>query len=555
VMEARAIPALMLLLLSSGAAWLGELQEGPSDSGAAPAIRAELEQPGVAPGESGPARFAGRLYDAFDVESAMKTVRFTDGFYRAPGNEGYNATLEHVEARLRAAGFGEHPGLELEVLETELRGRAWTPRSASLELLSGDEEPRLLHGFSTPDGADRVMLPINAPSAEVEGGVGFDLETLEAGQLLLTRGGLDGRTLRAARKRGAVAVLSSSVNDFTVDPRGGEEHLDAILFSSVSASNSLPVAKISARTAQQISELAESGVDVRLRLKAEVSWSEGPLRTLVATVVGRELPSEAVAIAAHVQEPGAGDNASGVGGVTEGACEVARLLRAGELEAPARSVVFLFGDEMRQSAIWLEATELRPVAGISADMLGQSYAETGAICLLERSPDPGALDTLAPDQHTPWGAGRTSEERLIPNGLALIARTAQHDIARHVGGWRFSENPWEGGSDHDIFLGKGVPGVLLWHFTDFTYHTGLDRLSRLDPEELRRTACTVLASAMAIADLRRGDLARYLASDELELVVRTRAAEAAARPDVARRWRDWSTGVRAWFEASCVERD
>ena len=485
----------------------------------------------------------------------METVRFTDGFYRAPANEGYNATLDHVEERLREAGFGSVEGLELEEIETELTGRAWTPRSASLELISGDGEPERLHGFSTPSGADRVMLPINAPSADVMGTVCLDPDALVQGQILLTSGGLGGRTLRAAKQRGAVAVLSSSVNDFTVDPRGSEEHLDAILFSSVSASNTLPVGKVSTRTYLRLAELSESGEDVRLRFRAEVAWSEGPLRTLVARVVGRGLAEEAVAIASHVQEPGAGDNASGVGGLTEGACELARLLRAGELEPPARSVVFLFGDEMRQSAIWLERTALRPIAGISADMLGQSFEQTGAICLLERSPDPGALDTLAPDVHTPWGAGRTREELLVPSGLALIARSAQHDVARHVGGWRFSENPWEGGSDHDVFLRKKVPGILLWHFTDFTYHTGLDRLSRLDPEELRRTATTVLATALAVADLRRSDLERYFASDELELEVRTRSAELAERPDVAQRWRDWSAGVRAWLETTCVERD
>ena len=164
-MGTRSISLLMFGLLALSGASVAGLQATSSDGGAAPVATVKLEQPGVAPGESGPARFAGLLYDAYDVESAMQTVRFTDGFYRAPGNEGYNATLAHVEARLRAAGFGEHPGLELEVLETELRGRAWTPRSASLELLASDEEPRLLHGFSTPDGADRVMLPINAPSA------------------------------------------------------------------------------------------------------------------------------------------------------------------------------------------------------------------------------------------------------------------------------------------------------------------------------------------------------------------------------------------------------
>jgi hypothetical protein len=59
--------------------------------------------------------------------------------------------------------------------------------------------------------------------------------------------------------------------------------------------------------------------------------------------------------------------------------------------------------------------------------------------LLEREPDPGALSPIAPDAHTPWGAGEVSEEDIArPSGLNLMARTALADVARHVGGWTTS---------------------------------------------------------------------------------------------------------------------
>lgn len=513
------------------------------------------DQPGprVAPGASGPTRFVGPLLAAYDDQAALATTRFVDGFYRAPANEGYERCIDHVRGRLAAEGFGERPGFELSVIETALSTPAWTPRSASLELLT-DDGPELLHGFDQPHEADRVMLPIHAPSADVSGRVVFELDELEEGDLLLTDAGLGGRLLRGAAKRGAAAVLSSSLNDFTVDPNGGDEHEDAILFSTVSASNKLPVAKVSPRTRSRLRALHEGGDEVRVRLRARVDWDERPLRTLVARVVGATLPDQAVALAAHVQEPGAGDNASGVGGLTEAACALARAITEGRLERPARSVVFLWGDEMRQSALWLEDTGLTPVAGISADMLGQSREATGAICLIERSPDPGALDTLAPDAHTPWGAGRVREEDLVPNGLALVARVALSDVASAVdGAWTFAENPWEGGSDHDVFLGRGIPGILIWHFTDFTYHTGLDRMERLDANELERTSVGVLAAGLAVADLRRADLERYIASDALERDLRVAAALEAGREDVAERWRAWSRGVVTWLHETCVD--
>lgn len=543
--------ALFGFALTCGLAFSRQAEVAAGEEPESPVLKA----PAVAAGESGPARFAGVFYRAFDAEAAMEGARFVDRYYRAPGNEGYNATLDKLRRKLGAAGFGEQEGFGLREIESDLRGKAWTPRSASLELLATDGTVEKLHGFSSPEGRDRVMLPINAPSADLEGPVAFDLDGLSAGAVLVTEGDLNGRVLRAARKRGAALVLSSSLNDFGVDPRGQDEHLDAILFCAVSAQVGIPVGKISPRTHKRIVARASAGAPPRVRFRAKVSWSEGPLRTLVATIVGASKPEEAVATAAHVQEPGAGDNASGVAGLAQGACTLAELIQAGELHRPARSIVFIWGDEMRQSAIWLEDTKLQPVAGISADMLGQSFAETGSICLLERSPDPGSLDTLAPDQHTPWGAGQVREEHIIPNGLALIARTAMADVGLVVGGWQTFENPWEGGSDHDVFLGRGVPAILIWHFTDFTYHTGLDRMARLDGEELRRTTTVVFATALAVADLRQGDLERYFASCKLEEEMRSGVALAAERPDVAERWRTWSLGAAEWLRKMCVDCD
>jgi len=59
---------------------------------------------------------------------------------------------------------------------------------------------------------------------------------------------------------------------------------------------------------------------------------------------------------------------------------------------------------------------------------------------------------------------------------------------------------FEGGSDHVVFIEKGIPAVLFWHFTDFAYHTSLDRLDHLDLEEMHRTGAAILCTALALAD-------------------------------------------------------
>ena len=454
----------------------------------------------------------------------MDSVVFIDRFYRAPANEGYEFVLEHLADRLRDAGFGLDPRLELRFLEQSMPTPAWTPRSGSLVLSVGDAH-ETLHEFSEAGDVDRVMLPVNAVEADVEGRVALALEDVQPGDILVTEAPTE-QVLRRARHYAAAAVISASLAPFNTDPTGQDRHLDAIQYivdsqnrrgEGVGATRELrgtamPTAQISLRSLHRIREAVATGAEVRLSLSARVDFEERPLRTLIAAVVGNKRPDEAVAMASHVQEPGACDNASGAAGLGESAVALAGLLLKGEVDWPSRTIVFIWGDEFRQTRAWLDFTERHPVAGFSSDMTGESREQTGAIALLERSPDPGALLPLPPDEHTPWGAGKATDEDLNPNALAVIARCAMIDVARHSGGWASADHPWEGGSDHDEFIADGIPAVLFWHFTDFAYHTSLDRLGMVDADEIRRTQVALLASAYVIADPRAEDNERYRAS-------------------------------------------
>ncbi|MCA8978687.1 MAG: M28 family peptidase [Planctomycetes bacterium] len=508
--------------------------------------------PTVAPGESGPARFAAALHRGFRTDRAMDLASYIDGYYRTPGGEGYDKVLDRVARELGTAGYGDAEGFSLRFIETPMITPAWTPRSGSFEVHLPGCPPLPLHRFRHASDTDRVMLPIHAPSADVRGPLALSLDDVVEGSILVTTDDLNRRTIDAARRKGAVAVLSSAVFDFTVDPTGGDRHLDAIQFQSVAAGTETPVGKVSRRTQQLLAGLLQIQGSLEVSFRAEVSLEVRPLRTLVAEVVGSERPDECVAVVSHVQEPGAGDNASGVAGLCESAGALARAIRTGELERPSRSLAFVFGDEMRQSAIFLKDTSRTVVAGISADMLGQSTAATGAVPLLERTPDPGALHTLPPDAHTAWGAGNVTAEDLVPNGVAVVARCALRDVAGVEGAWKTAENPWEGGSDHDVFISYDIPAVLFWHFTDFTYHTGLDRMEMLDSAELRRMSTAVMSCALALADPKPADLERYRGSLELEREMRVASARAVGSTEAETLWNTWCDGVGAWFDDFCA---
>ena len=512
--------------------------------------------PDVYIAETGTWRFAGPLHGAFDKDRAMEMVKFVDQYYRAPANEGYDAVIDRLVDDLFAAGFGgDDARLTLDVIEDET-SLAWTPVSAELTLLADGEEPRVLHGFSKPEGVDRVMLPVNAPSCSVEGNIALHLEDVKKGMILVTDVSAS-QVLRRAQSRGAAAVVSASLEDFNEDPSGQGRQLDAIQFRTLSAGNQMPVAQISRRSLEAIEEaVARAAVRKRpvlIRFNAEVVREERPLRTVVATIRGAKHPDRAVAVVSHVQEPGANDNASGVAGLLEGARALTTLLTKGDLEWPDSSLVFLWGDEFTQSETWLAKTDMTAIAGISSDMTGQKR-DTGAIALLERMPDPGALFTLPPDAHTPWGAGQVDSENLSPNGFAVIARCALIDVGMIEGGnWASADHPWEGGSDHDVFIAKGIPAVLFWHFTDFTYHTSLDRIEFVDPSEIRRTCVAILSAAMAVADPEPADLDRYVKSLELEKVVRVEAARDVEDQGLEALWKMWSDGARNWLRKLCLD--
>ncbi len=534
--------ALALLLSSSSAA---------QDTAPTPVPDNDHHGPYVAAGKSGPARFVGPLYAAFDKDRAMKDAAFVDGWYRTPGSAGYDASLDRIAQRLKAVGFGSDERLQLRILESEMKQHSWTPLSASLTLRTGGRAT-VLQAFSRPEDRDRTMLPRYAPSADITGRPVFDLDHVEKGTILVTSARASRSLVTRTMRAGASGILSSALFPFTVDPTGRERHRDAILYTKVSPGTKLPVAQISPRVHDAIDAAAKADPEAVLQLTVDVHRGSKKIRTLVAEIVGHDRGNEAVVVASHVQEPGAGDNASGVAGLAESVCTLVPLLKEETFPWPSRTIAFVWGDEKAQSRLWIERSERTAIAGISADMLGQSTAETGSIALLERSKDPGALVTLEPDSHTPWGAGEVSEEDMKPNGLALIARTAMADVATHVGTWPTSENPWEGGSDHDVFIDEGIPGVLFWHFTDFTYHTSLDRMEMLDAEELRRSCVVVLSIALAITNPIAGDIDRYLASNELERSLRLRAAAAAGEDEVAVHWRTWCDGAATWLEAICA---
>ncbi|HSP90024.1 MAG TPA: hypothetical protein VLN08_03925, partial [Vicinamibacterales bacterium] len=116
-------------------------------------------------------------------------------------------------------------------------------------------------------------------------------------------------------------------------------------------------------------------------------------------------------------------------------------------------------------------------------------------------------------------------------------------------------NPYEGGSDHSVFLAAGVPSVLAWHFPDRFYHSNLDRPQMTSPAEMEHVGVAVGATSLLLAGatprdaveiaglLERAASARFALERrqgaELVKAAPDRAAAEATEAAVMAAWRTW----------------
>jgi hypothetical protein len=352
--------------------------------------------------------------------------------------------------------------------------------------------------------------------------------------------------VEAVRKRGALGVLGYAMPAYTRP----EVNRTSIQFTSIpwdSTRKGWGVALSHAAREQLLTALARGPVRVRVELETRMYPSEE--LTLVAEVRGSARPSERFVFSAHTQEPGANDNASGVGALAEVARAAAALVRRGQQD-PGRSITFLWGDEISSTARFLREDSARAAGvrwGMSLDMVGEDTRRTGGTFLIEKMPDPSAVWTRGEDRHTEWGGQPLAAERLTPHYFNDYVLDRCLDEAEGSG-WVVKTNPYEGGSDHVPFLTAGKPGVLLWHFTDQFYHTDGDRADKVSAEELRHVATCALSAALGLVSADGATAAAVIGEVERAAVERIEREAALSMAAVTHgSSRDHELGIlRAW---------
>ncbi|MFC4211554.1 M28 family peptidase [Pedobacter lithocola] len=439
----------------------------------------------------------------FNENNAYTTTAFVEKYFRVPGNEGFNASIHHVEDILKKAGFVAQKQNEFEapltyrIEKRTMKNKTWEPVDANIDIV-GETQP--LISYKT----NRNMIPINCGSTPAEGItaevvyiekiVPAEIEKMDLKGKILFSENSPSRLLATALKAGAVGVLGYSMPKYTQP----EVHQTSIQFGSMRANSEVWTLLLSYAAKEKLKAACLKGT-TKLKVNIETKIYTAEELTLVANVKGSEKPSERFVFSAHVQEPGANDNASGVGTLAEMARLTASLYQEKKLN-PKRTLTFLWGDEIISTRRYIteDSTRAKGILwGMSLDMVGEDTKKTGGSFLIEKMPDPSAIWTRGTDKHTEWGAGDVKEKDLFPhyfNDFIFDICKAQGKFAN----WKVNYNPFEGGSDHTPFLQNKIPGLLMWHFTDVFYHTDNDRIDKVSATEMKNVGISALTAAFSL---------------------------------------------------------
>ncbi|WP_205508782.1 M28 family peptidase [Longitalea arenae] len=524
---------LLLLLLTSSSAW---------------AQPAALEK-----------KYFKILQKTFDEQQAYNTVWFVEQRWRLAGNSGFNESIYHVEKILQQAGFkketsGEATGtLTYRIEKRPMKRLTWEPIDASLYIV-GEKEPLLQ--FKT----NRNMIAMYSASTPAEGvtaelvyagnGAAKELEGAAVkGKIVMAETGI-GSVYNNAIKNGALGALAYSMPAYNQPAK----YTHSIQFQGIGYTDSINqkwgILLSYAAKEKLKAALAKGPVTVKVVVKTRIYASEE--LTLVANVRGRSRPDERFVFSAHVQEPGANDNASGVGALAEMARTTAALVQKRKLK-PERTLTFLWGDEIVSTRRYIEDDSIRATGikwGLSLDMVGEDIQKTGGSFLIEKMPDPSAIWTRGNEKHSEWGGSPMKESEMFPHYFNdLLLNRCLFEAAGT--GWVVKTNPFEGGSDHTPFLAAKIPGLLMWHFTDVFYHTDADRLDMVSPVEMKHVAKSALATAYLlttandktaaalIKDLTRNALERLQTEFHLSKKAVEAGGDKTKEQHILEVWGDW----------------
>lgn len=440
----------------------------------------------------------------FTGNKAYETTAYVEQYWRIPGNTGFNNSIYRIIENLEASGYvneneaNEEQRLIYRLEKRPMKNPTWEPVDAELSIV-GISEPLLKYETNTN------MIYLNASSTPDDGVVAevIHIKSLNDFKTKDVSGKIVFSEMSAYRLYEGAIIQGKALGFITYnnpDYLQPEKNVTSIQFRSMRYNEGVNAWGIAlSYQANEIlkNALSKGKVSTKVNIKTKLYPSEE--LTVVASIKGTDLANESLVFSAHVQEPGANDNATGVGTQLEMAMLSAKLIKENKVNIK-RTLTFLWGDEITSTRRYIEENNEKSTTikwGISLDMVGENTDITGGSFLIEKMPDPSAIWTRGKDKHSEWGGQALKEKDMTPhylNDFIINTFKEQGEFAN----WKVETNPFEGGSDHTPFLKADIPGLLLWHFTDQFYHTDNDRIDKVSQETLKNVGTGALVSAFKL---------------------------------------------------------
>ena len=448
--------------------------------------------------------YADEINKEFTGDLAFETTSFVEKYWRVVGNTGFNKTIYKIADNLEKAGYvleenaTKESVLTYRIEKRPLKKPTWESVNASVKIL-GDSVSLLEHA------TNRNMIALNSYSTPKEGVSTEVIYVKDVKKLneIDVKGKIvfaemhPYRIYKAAVVEGKAAGIITYNNPDYLQPKKNTTSIQFRRIPLDTINKSWGIA-MSYAAKERLKKSLEKGKTV-LNVKVETNIYPSEELTIVADIKGSLLPKERLVFSAHIQEPGANDNATGVGVALEMASLTAKYINNKQYQ-PKRTLTFLWGDEIVSTRRYVQEDSIRAKDikwGISLDMVGEDTKKTGGTFLIEKMPDPSAIWTRGKDKHTEWGGSKMRLDQMKPHYLNdfLIDKFIKQGKRAN---WVVSTNPFEGGSDHVPFLRGNIPSVLFWHFTDQFYHTDNDRIDKVSKTTLKNVGTTALISAYTL---------------------------------------------------------
>jgi aminopeptidase YwaD len=319
------------------------------------------------------------------------------------------------------------------------------------------------------------------------------------GKVALASGYAANVVREAVLKHGAVGVV--------IYPAAGDrpDHPDMVRYNGIwpraeELSKTSGGFQISRNQYDMLKDLMRQGA-VRVRGKIDATLGPGKLTLVHAYIRGTEHPEREVLITGHLDHPkwSANDNASGSGAMMEAVRTLQTLIAEKKLAPPKLTIHFMwvpeyFGTlayvsnhkELKFCGNFYQPEPNGPaciIANINMDMVGEDTVKTNSRFYFTRTPDsvPFFINALLSD---------------------VLQQTREADLFAGTGTrnyWQPVMIPYAQGSDHDVFIGLGIPATMLGHDPDWTHHTSEDKIDKTDASEFRRVGTFATAAAWFLA--------------------------------------------------------